>query len=71
MAFRDYRALARIGCYKRQVGLTVLGCVLLVSSNASATIDGLAGTWSASGSMKLSEGARERIRCKASYVVKT
>jgi hypothetical protein len=48
----------------------VLGCSLVVSSHALATFAGLAGTWSGGGSMKLSEGPSERIRCKAAYVVK-
>ena len=70
MALREYKALVRIACYKRQIGAAVLGCLLIASSHANATIDGLAGAWAGNGSMKLSEGGRERIRCKASYVVK-
>jgi hypothetical protein len=70
MTFREHEVLVRIARYKRRLGLTVLGCLLLASSTARATLDNLAGTWSGAGSMKLSEGPSERIRCKAIYVVK-
>jgi hypothetical protein len=50
--------------------LAVAGCLVLASSNAAATFDGLAGTWAGNGLMKPSDGPRERIRCKASYVIK-
>lgn len=62
--------MVRIACYKRQLRATLLGCLLLAPSNAMATLDSLAGTWSGTGSMKLTEGPRERIRCRAIYVVK-
>ena len=44
-------------------------CLLPVSAPAD-TLDGLAGVWSGVGSMKPSDGPRERIRCKATYTVK-
>jgi len=60
----------RIALNKQQLGLAVVGCLVLASSNAGATFDGLAGTWGGPGSMKPSDGPMERIRCKASYVIK-
>jgi len=48
--------------------LSVL-CLLPVSAPAD-TLDGLAGVWTGVGSMKPSDGPRERIRCKATYTVK-
>jgi hypothetical protein len=70
MAFREHEVSARIALYKRPLGLAIVGCLILASSNAGATLDGLAGTWSGTGSMKTSDSPRERIRCKANYVVK-
>lgn len=59
-----------IALKKRHLGLAVAGCLVLASSNAGATFDGLAGAWIGTGWMKPSDGPRERIRCKASYVIK-
>jgi hypothetical protein len=69
-AFGEHEVPASISHDKRLLRLAVIGCVLLSSADAGAAIDGLAGTWSGSGSMKLSEGPKERIRCKAIYVIK-
>ena len=43
-------------------------CLLPVSAPAD-TLDDLAGVWTGAGSMKPSDGPRERIRCKATYTV--
>jgi len=61
---------ARIAFKKRHLGLAVASCLVLASSDAGATFDGLAGAWVGTGWMKPSDGPRERIRCKASYVIK-
>ena len=52
------------------LGAAGLALVILSPSYAQATLDGLAGTWSGSGSMKPSDGPRERVRCKVAYSVK-
>ena len=54
------------GCF----GAACLVLVTLSSSYAEATLDTLAGTWSGSGSMKPSDGPREKVRCKVAYNVK-
>ena len=52
----------------------ILGCSLLITiltvapAYAQQSFDNLAGSWSGSGSMKPSDGARERVRCKVDYV---
>ena len=43
--------------------------LLMISSPVKASFDSLAGSWSGFGSMKPSDGARERVRCKAIYTV--
>jgi hypothetical protein len=54
----------------------ILGCSLLMTILAVApacaqqSFDNVAGSWSGSGSMKPSDGARERVRCKVDYVPK-
>jgi hypothetical protein len=37
---------------------------------AEQSFDNVAGSWSGSGSMKPSDGPRERVRCKVDYIVK-
>lgn len=54
----------------RNLGVAGLALVVLCSSRAEATLDSLAGMWSGSGSMKPSDGPRERVRCKVEYNVK-
>jgi len=61
---------ARIVIDKKRLSLLVVASLAFVSSDAWATLDDLAGTWSGTGWMKPSDGPAERIRCKASYVVK-
>ena len=41
-----------------------------VPAYAEQSFDNVAGSWSGSGSMKPSDGARERVRCKVDYNVK-
>jgi hypothetical protein len=54
----------------------ILGCSLLMTILAIApacaqqSFDNVAGSWSGSGSMKPSDGPRERVRCKVDYVPK-
>lgn len=45
-------------------------CLVLVSVNparAEPVFDSLGGTWSGTGSMKPSDGPREKVRCKVAY----
>ena len=54
----------------------ILRYSLLITIHATApayaqqSFDNVAGSWSGGGSMKPSDGPRERVRCKADYVVK-
>src|SRR6202166_4204961 len=54
----------------------ILRCSLLMTVLAAAPacaeqgFDNVAGSWSGSGSMKPSDGARERVRCKVDYNVR-
>ena len=41
-----------------------------VPAYAEQSFDNVAGSWSGSGSMKPSDGPRERVRCKVDYIVK-
>ncbi|MBR0971201.1 MULTISPECIES: hypothetical protein [Bradyrhizobium] len=50
-------------------GLACLALVALNASYAEATLDGLAGTWSGTGSMKPADGPREKVRCRVAYNV--
>jgi hypothetical protein len=57
----------------RTTKAAVVGAALLVSVAAgraqSGPFMGLGGTWSGSGTVELSDGTTERIRCKADYKV--
>src|SRR6202163_4776926 len=61
---------------KRAIILRILRYALLVTIQAAApayaqqSFDSLAGSWSGSGSMKPSDGPRERVRCKIDYASK-
>ncbi|PIT05472.1 hypothetical protein TSA1_35595 [Bradyrhizobium nitroreducens] len=47
-------------------------CLVLVGTSAvraEAVFDGLAGAWSGIGTMKPSDGPREKVRCKVAYNV--
>src|SRR5277367_5859908 len=63
-------------CINRGILRWKLACSLLITILAVApacaqqSFDNLAGSWSGSGSMKPSDGARERVRCKVDYVPK-
>src|ERR1700676_3057386 len=54
----------------------ILRCLFLMSIFAAApayaepSFDSVAGSWSGSGSMKPSDGPRERVRCKVDYAVR-
>ena len=54
----------------------ILACSLLITiftvapACAQQSFDTVAGSWSGSGSMKPSDGPRERVRCKIDYVSK-
>jgi hypothetical protein len=54
---------------------TVVGAVVLLSGSAgyaqSAPFAGMSGVWSGSGTITLESGASERIRCRATYSVRS
>ena len=53
-----------------------LQCLILMTflsiapACAQQSFDNVAGSWSGSGSMKPSDGPRERVRCKVDYIIK-
>lgn len=47
--------------------MTILAAV---PASAQQSFDNVAGSWSGVGSMKPSDGPRERVRCKVDYIVK-
>jgi hypothetical protein len=53
--------------------LALIGIALMLGADAasaqSPAFAGLGGAWSGSGTISLSDGTQERIRCKANYVV--
>src|SRR5260370_33800590 len=60
----------------RAIAIQILRYALLITIHAIApayaeqSFDTVAGSWSGSGSMKPSDGPRERVRCKVDYAVK-
>jgi hypothetical protein len=60
---------SKFSVVQRSLGAACLALVTLNASYAEATLDTLAGTWSGSGSMKPSDGPREKVRCKVAYRV--
>jgi hypothetical protein len=60
----------------RAIVQSILLCAVLITILATApawaqqSFDNVAGSWSGRGSMKPADGPRERVRCKADYVVK-
>jgi hypothetical protein len=62
--------------WSRAIIHRILRCSLLMTVLAVAPacaeqgFDNVAGSWSGSGSMKPSDGARERVRCKVDYNIK-
>jgi hypothetical protein len=69
-------ALERTRLRNRAIIHWILRCSLLMTILAAAparaqqNFDSVAGSWSGSGSMKPSDGPRERVRCKVDYVPK-
>src|SRR5258708_22356349 len=63
-------------CRNRIILHSTLQCCLLVTilamspARAEQSFDNVAGSWSGGGTMKPSDGQRERVRCKVDYVVK-
>jgi hypothetical protein len=59
--------------FGKAVRATGLGAVLMLSATAghaqSGPFAGFSGTWSGNGTVSLSDGSTERIRCKADYKV--
>lgn len=49
--------------------LTMLGCSCIAATAETAVFAGLAGQWTGSGTITLSDGSRQRLRCKATYQV--
>jgi hypothetical protein len=62
--------------WNRNIIHCILQCSLSMTILAAAparaeqSFDGVAGSWSGGGSMKPSDGPRERVRCKVDYMVK-
>ncbi len=56
----------------RRILLYSLSMAIYAAAPACAeqSFDSVAGSWSGSGSMKPSDGPRERVRCKVDYIVK-
>jgi hypothetical protein len=58
---------------RRRIGGAVLCATLLFAGSPgfaqSAPFAGMAGVWSGSGTIELDGGAKERIRCRATYAV--
>ena len=50
--------------------LLLMTILAAVPAYAEQSFDSVAGSWSGSGSMKPSDGPRERVRCKVDYVPK-
>ena len=50
--------------------LLLMTILAAVPAYAEQSFDSVAGSWSGSGSMKPSDGPRERVRCKVGYIVK-
>src|SRR5260370_40481246 len=63
-------------CRNRIILHSTLQCCLLVTilamspARAEQSFDNVAGSWSGGGTMKPSDGQRERVRCKVDYIVK-
>ena len=50
--------------------LILMAVLSIVPACAQQSFDNVAGSWSGSGSMKPSDGPRERVRCKVDYIIK-
>lgn len=64
------RRVLSIGLVPTLLASAFLTCALS-RAQAAGPFDELAGAWSGSGVVNLREGSKERVRCKASYVVKS
>jgi len=65
--------MSRSGGKVFSAAVTVVALVSLYSTVYSAgaeTFENVAGAWTGGGTMKPSDGPRERVRCKANYAVK-
>jgi hypothetical protein len=69
-------SLRRIRPAFGSMAVLAVALMLVISSNgmqnvaaAASPFDGMGGSWSGSGILKLKGGARERLRCKATYNV--
>src|SRR5437899_4527787 len=51
-------------------GLLLTAILAAAPARAEQNFENVAGSWSGSGSMKPSDGPRERVRCKVDYIVK-
>jgi hypothetical protein len=57
--------------FLRNIGWLILMAVVIITpACAQQSFDEVAGSWSGVGSMKPSDGPRERVRCKVDYIVK-
>src|SRR6201999_423564 len=70
-----FRNRATISPLLRRLLLTALpavaaACLASAPASAQQSFDSVAGSWSGSGSMKPSDGPRERVRCKVQYLPK-
>jgi hypothetical protein len=64
---RLFRLVARCASFGAFLGMLVTAAPAL----AEQGFDNVAGSWSGTGSMKPSDGPRERVRCKVDYIVKS
>ncbi|MBR0962758.1 hypothetical protein JQ554_01600 [Bradyrhizobium diazoefficiens] len=61
--------LLKISVLRMGIGAACLALVGISPLSAEPVFDGLAGAWSGTGTMKPSDGPREKVRCKVAYVV--
>lgn len=61
--------LLKFSAARMGVGAACLMLIGISPSCAEPVFDGLAGSWSGIGSMKPSDGPREKVRCKVAYDV--
>jgi hypothetical protein len=67
------KSLARTFAYSRRLAFAAAAFFVtstaLVHAQAGGPFAGMAGTWSGGGTVTLDDGSRERLRCRATYVV--
>lgn len=66
---RDLQMLLKSMAARTCAGVICLALVVVSPSHAEAVFDSLAGAWSGIGTMKPSDGPREKVRCKVAYNV--